>query len=67
MASLNGSEAVIHDCYIDNAEEVDPATGEVIVPFEGPTPSEYRLVLDDGQWRIFASADREDLRGAMCG
>jgi hypothetical protein len=67
LVSRNGTEAVIHDCYIDNAEFVDATTGEVQVPAAGPQPGVFKLRLQEGRWRTYEATPREDLRGAMCG
>lgn len=67
VTSLAGDRAVVDDCYIDNAEAIDPSTGEVVIPREGPLPVRFHLRREGEQWVIYDAISVESERGAMCG
>lgn len=64
---VDGTEAVLFDCWIDTTEGVDPATNQVVIPAPGINPAEVRLRLEDGRWRVYDDILREDMQGELCG
>lgn len=64
--TINGTEAVVLDCFVDATEAVNPTTGEVVIPVDGAVPGEARLRLEGERWRTYDLIVREDLRGELC-
>lgn len=60
VASILGSEAVVHDCVVDLSETFDPATSAVVSPATPePVGLDYRLRLEGERWRTYDVIERE--------
>lgn len=58
--TIDGTDAVIHDCTDDQYPEYD-AEGNVVEPAEGRTGRDNRLRLEEGRWRTIIIYDRPEL------
>ncbi len=52
VASLDGDEALVRDCNIDDTQIVIAATGEIVNDQVVSTLAEASMVMEDGRWKL---------------